>query len=143
VILISHRGNVSGRNINKENRPDYIKDALRAGYHVEIDVWLVDDKFFLGHDRPEYEIGVSFLEIPEVWCHAKNLDALITMLDLGIHCFWHEKDTVTLTSKGYIWAYPGMQKIRGSIAVMPEINNDDTSECLGVCSDYISTYKNT
>jgi hypothetical protein len=49
--------------------------------------------------------------------------------------------TVTLTSQGAIWAYPGKQPIKRSIAVMPEINNDDTSQCLGICSDYIKKYK--
>ena len=141
MIFISHRGNISGRDPEKENRPDYIKSAIRKGYNVEIDVWLINDKFFLGHDSPEYEIDVSFLEMPEIWSHAKNMDALVAMLGLGVHCFWHEKDTVTLTSKGYIWAYPGMQKICGSIAVMPEINNDDISECAGMCSDNISMYR--
>ena len=48
---------------------------------------------------------------------------------------------MTLTSKSYIWAYPGKQPIKNSIAVMPEIHNDDISQCLGVCSDYIQNYK--
>ena len=46
-----------------------------------------------------------------------------------------------MTSKGYLWAYPGKQPIKRSIAVMPEINNDDISECIGVCSDVIQKYK--
>jgi len=55
--------------------------------------------------------------------------------------FWHENDTVTLTSENWIWAFPGKQPINGSIAVMPEIYNDDVSEAAGVCSDYIQNYK--
>jgi hypothetical protein len=39
-----------------------------------------------------------------------------------------------------IWAYPGKQPIKGSIAVMPEIYNDDLSACAGICSDYIKNY---
>jgi hypothetical protein len=40
-----------------------------------------------------------------------------------------------------IWAYPGKQPIERSIAVMPEIFNDNVSTCIGVCSDYIENYK--
>jgi len=46
-----------------------------------------------------------------------------------------------LTSKNYIWAYPGKQSIIGSIAVMPEIYTDDITQCIGICSDYIQNYK--
>ena len=58
-----------------------------------------------------------------------------------LNYLWHEEDTVTLTSKNYIWAYPNKQPRKGSIAVMPEFNNNDISQCLGVCSDYIEKYK--
>ena len=55
--------------------------------------------------------------------------------------FWHETDTLTLTSKGYIWVYPGKQIVKNSIAVLPEIFNDNISECVGICSDNIKNYK--
>jgi hypothetical protein len=57
------------------------------------------------------------------------------------HYFWHEGDTLTLTSMNVVWAYPGKQPIKGSIAVMPEINNDNLDDCIGICSDYINDYK--
>jgi hypothetical protein len=55
--------------------------------------------------------------------------------------FWHQKDDVTLTSKGYIWAYPGKQPLENSIAVLPELNEDNLTLAVGVCSDYIKDYK--
>ena len=58
-----------------------------------------------------------------------------------LNYFWHQKDDVTLTSKGWIWAYPGKQPIKGSIAVMPELNNDDLTQCAGICSNNIMKYK--
>ena len=58
-----------------------------------------------------------------------------------LNYFWHQGDTVTLTSKNYIWAHPGKQIIKGSIAVLPEIHNDNISKCIGICSDYIERYK--
>jgi hypothetical protein len=64
----------------------------------------------------------------------------------GIKCaeinwFWHENDTMTLTSFGYVWVYPGRQPILRSIAVMPEREWEDISSCLGICSDVIKKYK--
>ena len=107
MILIAHRGNTKGRNLEAENSPKYIQEALDAGYHVEVDVWLKNDKFFLGHDNPKYEIDISFLKGSKFFCHAKNIEALHAMLETpNIHCFWHEGDFCTLTSQGYVWKYP-------------------------------------
>jgi len=50
MILISHRGNVSGPNPKMENSPLFIQSALEQGFNVEIDVWYKDKKFYLGHD---------------------------------------------------------------------------------------------
>ena len=36
MILISHRGNISGPNPERENHPEYIFEALQAGYDVDI-----------------------------------------------------------------------------------------------------------
>ena len=124
-----------------ENKPKYISKALELGYNVEIDIWYKNG-FWLGHDKPLYPVGISFLKNKKLWCHAKNLEALsLMLLESDIHCFWHQEDDATLTSKGYIWAYPGKQPIKNSIAVMPEIYSDDVSKCIGICSDYIINYK--
>ena len=144
MILISHRGNITAAEPNKENKPDYILEALSLGYDVEIDVWRVNDKWFLGHDEPENPIRESFLLKEGLWCHAKNLEALEALLVLGVNCFWHQKDYYTLTSKGFIWAYPGRPLIEGAICVMPEnqtAENHDFSTCSGICSDKISYFK--
>lgn len=141
MILISHRGNINGRIEDHENRPEYIENTLALGFDVEIDVWFKDGEFYLGHDEPQYEVDYKFLINERLWCHAKNVDAILEMKKYVIHYFWHEEDTLTLTSKNYIWAYPGKQPIKRSIAVMPELFNDDVSQCIGVCSDYILKYK--
>jgi hypothetical protein len=141
MILISHRGNIDGPNEVRENSPYYIMEALTMGFDVEIDVWFVDGEFWLGHDSPQDKTDYKFLMNERFWCHAKNLDALMEMKKYAIHYFWHETDTVTLTSKNYVWAYPGKQPIKGSIACMPELENDLIMECRGICSDYIKKYK--
>ena len=50
MLLISHRGNINGKFESYENEPNYIDKALSLGYDVEVDVWFVDDNFYLGHD---------------------------------------------------------------------------------------------
>lgn len=140
MILISHRGNLTGPNKERENSPLYVLEAIQAKYDVEVDVWYIDKDFWLGHDEPQYKTDIGFLINPALWCHAKNLEALVQMRSYKIHCFWHENDLVTLTSKNYIWAYPGVE-CPNSIAVLPESKNYSIKQHLGVCSDYIETYK--
>ena len=143
---ISHRGNINGRIEESENRPDFIDDALKLGFDVEVDVWYVNDRLYLGHDNPENLVEVSWIleRSKNLWVHCKNLESVVFLHSLGndnIHYFWHQEDYITLTSKNYIWAFPGKQPIKNSIAVMPEINNDDVSNCIGICSDKIGDYK--
>lgn len=141
--LISHRGNITGPDKNKENSPAYIDAAIDLGYDVEIDLWYCDGSFILGHDRPQYKINYEWLmnRKSKIWIHCKNTEAISMMNEnTEFNYFWHENDTVTLTSKGYIWAYPGKQPIKNSIAVMPEIYNDTLSDCIGICSDFVGNY---
>ena len=141
--LISHRGNINGKIPNNENHPEYIDEALHAGFDVEIDMWWVDGRIYLGHDEPQYEVDTKWLEnrMDSLWVHCKNVELLDWIRSTSLHWFWHEEDTLTLTSKGHVWVYPGKQPIVGSIAVMPEIHDEDVSKCIGVCSDVISRYK--
>jgi hypothetical protein len=145
MILISHRGNINGKFESWENEPTYIDKAISEGYDVEIDVWYKDKMIWLGHDRPDYGIDFRFIRdrISKLWVHCKNVEAVVFFKECGydINYFWHEEDTLTLTSHNHLWVYPGKQPIEKSIAVMPEIHNDDVSKCLGVCSDYIERYK--
>lgn len=145
MILIAHRGNIDGRIESLENQPMYIDLAISKGYDVEIDVWYKDDILFLGHDKPDYDVDFNWFKdrIGKLWVHCKNIEAIIYFKNCGydINYFWHENDTITLTSLKHIWAFPNKQPILNSIAVMPEINNDDVSQCMGICSDYIKKYE--
>ena len=58
IYLIAHRGNLTGKNPEKENHPDYIDEAIDCGYDVEIDVWDDSGKLVLGHEVPQYEIDI-------------------------------------------------------------------------------------
>jgi hypothetical protein len=146
--LISHRGNINNKIIDEENKPEKILYCISKGYDVEIDIWLNNNKLFLGHDWPQYLIEEKFLldNFSSLWCHAKNLNALKYMLSYNqINCFWHQEDDFTITSKRNIWTFPGKKLIENSIAVMPEkteYNLEELSKSYGICSDNIEYYKN-
>jgi hypothetical protein len=140
--LISHRGNLQGPDPSEENSPDLVLDVLEKGFDCEVDFWLYKNKLYLGHDEPEYQITQDFIQTPRLWVHAKNFDAMFYLYNYkNINFFWHQEDDFTITSKGYIWTYPGKPLAEISIAVMPErvmnISNIKSLLVLGVCSDYI------
>lgn len=141
MILISHRGNLNGPQPENENSPDYIEKAL-LNYNVEIDIFFYKNELWLGHDNPQYEIkNLNWLENNKLWCHAKNLEALNKMLKYPkIHCFWHQSDDVTLTSRGYMWTYPNKRLFSNSIAVIKQkVDKKVLPTCSGICSDYVET----
>lgn len=141
MLLISHRGNLWEKKPEKENKPEYINAALNQGFDVEVDVWYYNGRFYLGHDEPTTQINEIFLENNKLWCHAKNIKALEMMIkNQNIHCFFHQEDDVTLTSKGFIWTYPGMPLTPLSICVLPE-KEDKITGCYGICSDNVYNYK--
>ena len=145
MLLISHRGNINGPFESWENEPTYIDLAISKGYDVEIDVWYNEGILYLGHDKPQYGVDFRWFidRISKLWIHCKNVEALnfFQSSHYEFNYFWHENDTVTLTSLNHIWAYPGKQPILNSIAVMPEIFNDTFEKCIGICSDYVEKYK--
>ncbi len=144
--IIAHRGNIFGPD-DMENSPKHIEFAIHKGYDAEIDLWRINGVWYSGHDQPFNKIDVQWLDDFRslLWCHAKNLDALWMLLEIGMHCFWHQQDAFTLTSQGFIWAH---QDIAFQLQSNP---NHDSSivfvhpgrtipvHCYGVCTDYAYT----
>ena len=146
MILIAHRGNTKGPEPTKENNPEFIESAIEAGYDVEIDVRLHAGGFYLGHDKPQYEVLPDWLlkHKDNLWCHAKDLKTFSVLLDLKMHTFMHDKDPAALTSKHYLWTNPGERLVPNSIAVMPETKTwydfIQRFNYVGLCSDYVEDY---
>lgn len=144
MILIAHRGNLWGKSVHFENHPEYVDLALKQNFEAEIDVWF-EDGLFLGHDKPKFQITEDWLieRKDKLWLHCKNIKAVEWFYDKkDFNYFWHQEDTLTLTSKGYVWVYPDKQPVKDSIAVLPELHpNIDISQCIGICSDYIKDFK--
>lgn len=142
MILISHRGNLTGKNPEYENTPIYIRQAADRGYTVEIDVWgSRNGGLFLGHDSANFHISVDFLKSGPYVIHAKNHVAIEPLQYHNLHWFWHDTDDYTITSNGWVWAYPDKPSAgRNCIAVLPEINQTPITGFAGICSDYIEDY---
>ncbi len=156
MIKIAHRGNLYGAERSRENSPSYIREAIELGFDVEVDLWYENQNFFLGHDQTQYPIGVEFLfqNSRNLWIHCKNYEALVVMgvIDGGtemFNYFSHDQDPFTLTSRGFIWAYPTVVPYPETIWVCPEMVTKDRyvqdelrsgNLPLGLCSDYIATY---
>jgi len=144
MLYISHRGNTNGSVPESENNPSYIEETISIGYHVEVDVWVISGKMFLGHDSPVYPTEYGFARNPKILCHAKNPEALRYFSgQQGFHYFWHENDKYTMTNQGIIISYPGFTHAGPRTIIMkPEHHNGNTEGFFGICSDYIGIYKN-
>lgn len=143
MIYISHRGNISGPNPNNENHPDYIKEALKQGYQVKVDVWIDNNKYLLGNSCPTYEIEKSFLYNSKLWCQAHNIITISELASRGnlMHYFYKNKDTCSLTSRGWIWVNSESAILSKKIIAYVPGPTYDITLAGGICSDYIQSYK--
>lgn len=153
MIYISHRGNLDGPNPSEENKPEYIEHALEQRYRVELDCWSLGDgtqsHVWLGHDEPEYRVDLEWMMKyrDQLVVHCKNSQALMLMSST-FNSFWHQEDDYTLTSKGWIWAYPfkpaPLPKSAG-VAITVALGKEypwEEEGFRGICSDYIERYRN-
>lgn len=135
--IISHRGNLHGKEVDNENNPEYIKKALRK-FEVEVDVWFIDDSWFLGHDKPQYPVDLDFFD-KRMWLHCKNIEAFSKLSEnRELNYFWHENDKATITSFGVPWCNFGTY-INSGITVVFE-HKLNLPKCFGVCTDYPMEY---
>jgi len=148
MLIISHRGNLQGSNIEEENNPNYIDKAISSSYDVdvEIDAWYLNNKLYLGHDGPQYSVNEKFLldRKTRLWVHAKNSEALRVLDSLDINCFWHTDENYVFTKFGKIWVYPGVVLFKGCIAVLPETvkyTEEELKQCYAICTDAVADYK--
>jgi hypothetical protein len=157
MIVISHRGNINGPDKQRENTVSAIDEVIKMGHLCEVDVWKMNDQLFLSHDLPDKDQKSTEFDYfrarrSNLAIHCKNIEAL--QFFQGRHedsfnsfnYFWHENDRYTLTSYGWVWAYPGQnvnKNERGvAVAVMPEIvDNFKIDNFNAVCTDFVTKYK--
>jgi len=161
--IISHRANLDGPNPNTENTLDSIQKCIELEIDMELDIWYVNNKFYLGHDSPCIEFNPFIFDFKKsnVWFHCKTIE---TLDKLFTNTFWyrqnyanqytffyHNTDAVTLTSALEFWTYPGEKLCHRSIAVMPDYTSHEyqgkvckllsTNEIKGICTDYVHEWK--
>lgn len=145
--LIAHRGLTRGPNKHLENRPATIMSAIEQGFDCEVDLWVFDNRLYLGHDGPQYDITHEFIRQSKLWIHCKHLPALeFCAKQDNLNYFWHQEDSYTLTSKGYIWTYPDKEVSTMGVMVMPEwhdptFEQTKYADCYAICSDYVLKLK--
>ena len=145
--LISNRGNIEGPNSENENQYAHIVYALNAGFDCKIDVRVHNNKLYVGHEEPIFEINFEWLEnnYNKLWLQCMDTSVIEKFYELDqrgdfLHYFWHQSDMLSITNKGYILSYSGEHLINRCIAMFPEIHDQDISKCYGICSDKISNY---
>ena len=148
--LISHRGNLLGPNRSRENTPAFIDDAIALGFDVEVDLWILPDGFFLGHDQPDTKIDLDYINTrsENLFIHIKNKTIYLPDELTKCNYFVHENEPFVFTSKGNKWYLPSDIIYNDGINLMPEFNWNlaDFASTMThdskVCSDFICTIKN-
>jgi len=140
--IISHRGNIRGVVPGRENAPSYIDCALGNGYDVEIDLRIIDDELWLGHDNPQYKVTHRWIRErrKNLWIHCKNLEA--AKHSWIYQAFCHVEDPYTYTSTGHIWLH-NLKDVVDEKTIIPLLTSQDLKhnvdlirDAYGVCTDY-------
>lgn len=142
-IIISHLGNIAGRQPKQENRFKYLKAALDAGWHVCADVVFYQGGFLLPYDGGFNPAPPSFFSNQRVWSRCYNADTLDALCNIGAHAFMDAEHMPTLTSSQFIWTPANRELSPRSIAYLPEMAEPtwlDSYEPAGLCSNEPASY---
>ena len=140
MLYVSNKGNLSGKDPKKENTVEYLLEAAQAGYCIKTDLWAIKGRLVTGTDFPAYGIILEKFEKDKLLIQARNLPALLFLLENGYHCFWRESDDIILTNKNFVLSFNN-SLIPKCIVMNPEENIiSDWNNYLGLCSDFISGY---
>jgi hypothetical protein len=136
--VVIHRGYPGCGN----NEQDILKihKSLEQGYDAEVDIWKVNNKLYLGHDRPCTPFDLDSLPIDRTWYHCKNGSAYEFFLNERKDCnaFVQDKDPYSVTTLGYIWCNVGVPILPGlkCVVVLPErCTWDVDNKAFAVCTD--------
>jgi hypothetical protein len=142
-IIISHMGNIDGRQPEKENTLPYVQEALKAGWHVCINVVFRNGAFLLPSARGLYSVPPAMLSKQRVWCRAYDADTADALCNINAHCFILSESFMSFTSSQFIWTMPPHALVSRSIAAFPELAEPgwlEKAEPAGLCSNEPSLY---
>lgn len=147
MILISHRGNVDNIQPKRENTKEYILEAIDRGFYVEIDIWMKNGSLFLGHDSPENEVSVDWLNkfSDKLFIHSKNYSAFCYFMyenAIPIPTFYHTiEDHVVIGNTKLVWSH-NLEECNER-SVIPLLDKESIKQIdrypnvYGVCSDFV------
>jgi hypothetical protein len=141
-IIISHLGNIDGAQPEHENKLSYVEKALKAGWHVCIDVVFHHGTFILPYDGGFNSVSPGFLSKHRIWCRAHDPETLDALCNITAHSFLATQG-LALTSAQFVWTLPGHPLTQRSIAVHPEATDASwltQFEPAGLCSDTPARY---
>ena len=95
-------------------------------------------KYSLDYCKLQHSLEILFVNLLQIWLHPRFCHQ---PSGKRANYFWHQKDDIALTSRGYFWTYPGKKLTKNSICVLPEWHNIKKFNCAGICSDFIADYK--
>jgi hypothetical protein len=152
--IISHRGNVEGIDLERENHLDAIIECIeKYKFDVEIDVHVNNGIIEIGHDLPcifdltESEFEKTFTKHSDsLWIHCKNIESIsfFAKYKNKYNYFGHSNDDFVLTSRGDIFTKPGVVH-DSAIVVMPELISENIDSkyffSRGILTDYPISYE--
>jgi hypothetical protein len=142
-IIISHLGNIDGRQPELENTLKYVQASLKAGWHVCVDVQLLNGGFVLPNENGFSVAPPSFFSQQRVWSRCYNAETLDALCTIGAHAFMGGEIPLSLTTAQFIWTMPPRELSPRSIAAFPELAEPswlDNYEPAGLCSNEPARY---
>lgn len=150
MIYISYRGIFDGNDFQDANTPNQIAKAMGVGFSCMIDVWKVNDKFYLGNDTPETEVTAVYLQNRNFWINARNtaMQTFLSTQPAKLYPNWFYFPSMPppayVTASNGKLITPGTVPINNSSVIfLPEINDRGlfstvNLKCFGILSSYLT-----
>lgn len=142
-IIISHLGNLNGRQPEHENTLAYLQAALKKGWHICADVVFQHGKFLLPSQKKLTPVPPAFFSNQKVWCRAHDPATIDALCYINVHTIPVSTADVVLTSAQFLWTLPPTTLTPRSIAVFPEFADAAwiaENEHAGICTNNPEAY---
>ena len=102
--LYSHRGNLNGKDLEWENDPSRVKEALSEKFYVAIDVYAVDGILYgknPNHQTRKFSFDFLQQYKYQLLIRADNFDAIKLMRSRDLHYYCMVNDSYSISSRGW------------------------------------------
>lgn len=133
-MIIAHRGNTKGPS-SEENSPEYILQAIKDGYYVEVDVHLLENgDIFLGHDAPTYKVELDFFN-EFMFVHLKRYAQGHKFFENKIKYFIQENEPCVVVYNSYFYWCHSSSPQEGNNYILTNLSG--VIEGRWTCTDYV------